>query len=250
MRRPLPPWMGEPAVPDDGEREDPISASEVEAVLSSANKTSAPGTDGLTYAFWYALDPKGKLLARLFELCRAKGRIFSSWRTSRVPLICKDPEGDRHDIANWRPIAVCHTVYRLYTAVIARRVGAWAKQRSVISSNQKGFMPVEGVYEHLFMLDEVVADARMGRRPLCVTWLDIRNAFGSVRPDCILQVLEHFAAPSYILGVVADLYSSGTFSLRGGDGVIVEASVRKGVRQGCPLSGVLFNIVVEVLLRG
>ena len=100
------------------------------------------------------------------------------------------------------------------------------------------------------LLYKFIADAKMGRRACCVTWLDIRNAFGSVRPDCILQVLEYFGAPKYLREVVCDLYSAGTFHLRGGDGRTVEVPTEKGVRQGCPLSGILFNLVVEVLLRG
>ena len=162
----------------------------------------------------------------------------------------KNAKGDRHNVSNWRPIAVCAAVYRIYAAVLARRISDWARENSIISSAQKGFMPAEGVFEHLFMLDQILEDSRVGRRNVCVTWLDIRNAFGSVRPDCILQVLEHFHAPIYMREVVADLYKSGSFTLKGGDGRSVEVETQKGVRQGCPLSGVLFNLVVEVLLRG
>lgn len=252
-RKPLPKWMhsssNQPG-PRFDQNNDPITAGEVVSAIKSRDLASSPGTDGLTYAFWKSLDPQGKLLARLFELCRVRGRIFSSWRKSRVTLICKDPQGDLHSMRNWRPIAVCHTVYRLYTTVMARRVTKWASEEKIISSEQKGFMPAEGVFEHIFMLDETVADAKMSKKSLWVTWLDIRNAFGSVRPDCILQVLEHFRAPAYMLEVVADLYRSGSFSLRGGDGASVEVATEKGVRQGCPLSGILFNIVLEVLLRG
>ena len=252
-RKPLPKWMESPSNLPASSQPDynyPITEEEVEAAITSRDLSSSPGLDGLTYAFWKTLDPKGKLLARLFELCRVKGKIFASWRRSRVTLICKDTNGDLYKIGNWRPIAVCDTLYRLYTCVIAKRVTSWAREQNVISSNQKGFMPVEGVFEHLFMLDEIIADAKTSHRALSVTWLDIRNAFGSVRPDCISQVLEHFHAPTYLLEVVSDLYSSGSFTLRGGDGVTVDVTTQKGVRQGCPLSGILFNMVLEVLLRG
>ena len=258
VRKPLPEWMGDPSPPSSspssstqrGSPIDRITPMEVESALNSRDLSSAPGTDGLSYSFWKTLDPKGLLLSRLFEICRNRGRIFSSWRKSRITLICKNGKGDHHSIGNWRPIAICHTIYRLYTTVIARRVIRWAKDNNIISPDQKGFMPSEGVFEHLFMLDEVIADSKLGRRSVCVTWLDIRNAFGSVRPDCILQTLEHFGAPNYICTIVKDLYQAGSFSLRGGDGRHVEVPTEKGVRQGCPLSGILFNIVVEVLLRG
>ena len=250
----LPEWMSNPNIPGpdsaDSSLDYPISPAEVEAAINTRDLSSAPGTDGLSYKFWKALDPQGERLARLFELCRVKRRIFTSWRSSRITLICKDAKGDRHNVSNWRPIAVCAAVYRIYAAVLARRISDWARESNVISPSQKGFMPAEGVFEHLFMLDQVIEDARAGRRALCVTWLDIRNAFGSVKPDCILQVLEHCHAPLYMREVVADLYKAGSFTLRGGDGRSVEVETQKGVRQGCPLSGILFNLVVEVLLRG
>ena len=257
-RRPLPEWMNSNSQnqnPDASNTQPPlcegrIDADEVLYVLASRDMKSAPGPDGLSYAFWRTLDPEGKSLAGLFELCRSRGRIFRSWRKSRVSLICKDPLKDLHQLSTWRPIAVCNTVYRLYTGVISRRIARWCKANNIISPSQKGFMPEEGVFEHLFLLDEIIADAKMGRRACSITWLDLRNAFGSVRPDTIVQMLQYFDAPSYLVNIVEDLYKPGSCSLRGGDGQTVEVPIEKGVRQGCPLSGILFNLVLEVLLRG
>ena len=93
-----------------------------------------------------------------------------------------------NDLSDWRPISICCTLYKVYASVIARRIQRWAVDGGVVSPEQKGFVPTEGVYEHVFMLDSVVADAQMRRRPLVVSYLDIRNAFGSVRHECITSL--------------------------------------------------------------
>ena len=117
------------------------------------------------------------------------------------------------------------------------------------SCHPKGFRPTEGVFEHQFVLDEVVIAAKMQSKSFAVTWLDIRNAFGSVETVSMLQILTFFKAPKYISGVIRNIYEGGEFLLQGGDGVHASIPVTKGVRQGCPLSGVLFNLVMEPLLR-
>ncbi|CAK8680574.1 unnamed protein product [Clavelina lepadiformis] len=230
--------------------EAPITALEVEAVLRTLNVGSAPGPDGLTYGFWKDLDPRGKLLADLFEICRSRRTVPDSWRRSRVTLIPKSSEGDMNDLSNWRPISICCTLYKVYASVIARRIQRWAVDGGVVSPEQKGFVPTEGVYEHVFMLDSVVADAQMRRRPLVVSYLDIRNAFGSVRHECIADVLRHFDAPDYLVRIVTDMYARGSCAVRTKRGLTAQIPVERGVRQGCPMSGIIFDLVMEVLLRG
>ena len=253
--RNLPPWMDNEMRPDDisATQEDqdlPINHEEIHKVIKNFNLHSAPGVDGLTNAFWRRLDWSGKLLAPLLEIVRLHKKIPSIWRTSRVTLICKDEKGDLNSVSNWRPIAVCCTLYKIYTATIANRVTKWADDNQVLSPQQKGFRPTEGVFEHQFVLEEVITAAKMQSKSFAVTWLDIRNAFGSVETVSMLQILTFFKAPKYISGVIRNIYEGRQFLVQGGDGVQASIPVTKGVRQGCPLSGVLFNLVTEPLLRG
>ena len=96
----------------------------------------------------------------------------------------------------------------------------------------------------------MVKNVQARRRPLSVAFLDIRNAFGSVRHDCIDEVLRHFDAPTDLIECIEDIYTRNTCTVRCGAGETGSIPVGRGVRQGCPLSGLLFNLVIEVLLRG
>ena len=252
--KPLPSWMGEAreATPLGTAQQDsgPIAAGEVENVLQSASVSSAPGRDGLTYGFWKALDPKGAILKELFEICRLSDHIPDPWRRSRVTLVCKDAEKDLEDIGNWRPISICETLYKLYAAVLARRITDFAVRNAVISPSQKGFMQCEGVFEHAFVLDQVIADSIRNKKKLAVAWLDIRDAFGSVRHQNLFQVLTHFRFPPDLIRAVQTIYAKSFCVVGTADGETSVIDILRGVRQGCPLSAILFNIVMEVLIRG
>lgn len=247
----MPSWMAQhsylgPQVEDDV----PITASEVAGVLGDLKIGSAPGSDGLSYSFWKSLDPKGVILSRLFEICRRSRRVPDPWRHSRIILIPKDRDGAMDDLGNWRPIAICRTLYKIYASVVARRLQCWATGGQVISPEQKGFVPTEGVFEHVFMLDSLIVDAKSSRRDLYLAWLDIRNAFGSVRHGAMLDVLQHFNAPPYLLEVIADIYTNNVYTVATNSGDTHPIPSGRGVRQGCPLSAIIFNLVMEILLRG
>ena len=57
----------------------PISTEEVRAQLQRLPSNSAPGPDRLPYKVWKAFDQSGSLLARIFEVCRKRRKIPSSW---------------------------------------------------------------------------------------------------------------------------------------------------------------------------
>ena len=91
------------------------------------------------------------------------------------------------------------------------------------------------MFEHQFVLDEAVIAAKMQSKSFAVTWLDIRNAFGSIEAVSMLHLLNFFKAPKYISGVIRNIYEGEEFLMQGCDGVHASIPVTKGMRQGCPL---------------
>ncbi|KAL5509875.1 hypothetical protein EMCRGX_G005315 [Ephydatia muelleri] len=145
---------GPPLYCKDADRGDvlrePISPEEVIQQLRRMKNTS-PGVDGLTYATWRWVDPKGSIMALMFNICRLNSRIPSAWKHSTVTLIHKG--GEPSVLRNWRPISLQLTSYKLYTAIIARRVTSWATATTSFSVSQKGFLAYDGCSEHNFLFN-------------------------------------------------------------------------------------------------
>ena len=121
-----------------------ISPFEVRTQLKRA-KQSAPGSENLTYANWKSADPQGAILAAIFNICRSAKRVPEDWKKSSVILIHKG--GDEASVRNWRPICLQKTIYKLYSALIARRIADWAISSGAFSPAQKGFLLFDGCAE-------------------------------------------------------------------------------------------------------
>ncbi|KAL5509857.1 hypothetical protein EMCRGX_G005296 [Ephydatia muelleri] len=213
---------GLPGTPDEGDiLQSPVTPEEVVTQFKRTKRT-APGIDGITYASWRWVDPQGLTLSTIYNICRVNSRVPRPWKHSTVTLIHKG--GDTATIRNWRPISLQVTIYKLYSALIARRIASWAIATQAFSSAQKGFLAFDGCAEHNFILRSMMTDARRSKRDLLLTWLDLRDAFGGRH---LLPIHLRTGKDTYTPAIQQN----------------------RGVKQGCPLSPILFNIALEGLLK-
>ena len=192
-----------PGTTDEGDvLQSPVTPEEVVTQFKRTKRT-APGADGITYANWRWVDPLGLILSTIFNICRINSRVPRSWKHSTVTLIHKG--GDVTSVSNWRPISLQLTIYKLYSAIIARRIASWATTTSAFSEAQKGFLAFDGCAEHNFLLRSIMTDSRRRKKDLLLTWLDLRDAFGSVSHHLILLLMHRLGLSGSVLEIVRDI---------------------------------------------
>lgn len=224
----------------------PLREGEVDRRLRRMTNT-APGPDGVSYRDLRAADPGARLLTAVFNACYRLEAVPPSWKTSNTVLVYK--KGDRENLNNWRPIALGDTVPKLFAALVADRLTDWAVSGGKLSRAQKGFLRDEGCLEHNFVLTEILTDARRARRQVVVAWLDLSNAFGSVPHASIRRALIGAGVPSGLVNIWGSMYDGCTTRVRTVDGFTGPIPIRSGVRQGCPLSPIIFDLVIDSVVR-
>lgn len=103
--------------------------------------------------------------------------------------------------------------------------------------------------ENNFVVDAMEKKARRDKRDICFISIDIANAFGSVNHHALLSALRAAGAGDQLLEIIENLYSECYTSFMTKGVISDPVPVNAGVRQGCPLSGILFNIMVDPVLR-
>ena len=152
-------------------------------------KVTAPDPDGARYSALRLADPGCHVLVRLYDdRCRSMGRAPQDWKDSTTVLVHKG--GDRDVLHNWRTMMLSNTIGKLYSPVLADRISKWATDGGRLSPEQKIFTDHEGCLEHNFVLQTEIEDARRRGEGLCVAWLDLDQAFGSVPHSHILGTLQ------------------------------------------------------------
>ena len=110
-------------------------------------------------------------------------------------------------------------------------------------------MPGEGCYEHTFMPQSIVKDAKNNGKKLSIAWLDLQNTFGSVPHEAINIMLTYMGLPVELVSLIRDLYNNTSSTFQTNEGVTNSVPILAGVKQGCPLSPILFNLTLELLIR-
>ncbi|KAL1466212.1 hypothetical protein MTO96_042872 [Rhipicephalus appendiculatus] len=223
-----------------------FNSDEVAARLRRCENT-APGSDSIIYLHWKDNDPDALFLSAAFNMCLRFKQVPPAWKEMRTILIHK--KGGPSEVTNWRPIALGNTISKLYVGCLAARMQQWVCDHDVLSRCQKGFLPQDGVFEHNFVLQERLDAGRAGGGDLCVAFLDFANAFGSVPQNALIDSLRGAGAGEDFCAIVADLYRDNATRIVAEAGTTAPVTISAGFRQGCPLSGLLFNLVLDPVIR-
>ena len=139
----------------------------------------------------------------LFGKIWRSNEIPADWSAASIQLLAKSSK--LTEPSEFRPIALTNTIGKIFFAVIAKRLEQFMSKNNYISHVQKGFKAnTPGCLEHSFAMFEALLDAKANQRQIVISWLDLKNAYGSVRHNLIQFALSWFHVPKLIRGLILD----------------------------------------------
>ena len=134
--------------------------------------------------------------------CQGK-QTPEDWHEADVVAIHK--KGPVHDCENFRPISLLSVTYKLYAALILKRLqDAGAEDR--ITASQFGFRRGTGTREALFVARRLVETAVAQRDGhLALLALDWAKAFDSINPEAMVVGLRRFGLPEHLIEIVKNI---------------------------------------------
>lgn len=91
----------------------------------------------------------------------------------------------------------------------------------------------------------MIEHAKKERNPLCVAFLDLAKAFDTVSHKHITAGLQRFGSCKHFNGIIEDFYRNASTTFTASKGTTESIQMTRGVKQGDPLSPLLFNIAMD-----
>ena len=155
--------------------------------------------------------------------------------------------GDAADPANFRPITLLNTDYRVFARVLARRLGQALDP--VIDRQQTAFLPGRSIGENIMLLQLLPHALRAQHRSALAVFCDFRKAYDTVDRPFLLQVMGRLGVGGAFLRATAAVLSN-TYARAYVNGALSRpVAFHAGVRQGCPLAPLLYLFLGQALGR-
>ncbi|GMJ00001.1 hypothetical protein HRI_003669300 [Hibiscus trionum] len=222
--------------------ERPFSEEEVWEALANTDSSRAPGPDGFNMGFFKKFWPELKDdLMKFFVNFFHEKEWESGINHSFIALIPK--KAGSISLEDYRPISLVGGIYKILSKVLSRRLRECIA--SVISNSQYAFIPGRNILDCAFIANEGINYIQKQGLKGVAFKIDFQRAFDSIDWNFLLQVLKEMGFGKRWCSWIFKCISSATISVLVNGVPTPHFSLARGLRQGCSLSPLLFNIVGE-----
>lgn len=221
-----------------------VQEGELDKVIKELKNGKATGEDEIA----------GEYLKNLKEISReclraeingvfGGGAVPETWKKSRVTLI---PKGeDKDNVTKYRPIAIMSVICKVAMMIIRNRLSRVVEEVNFLGHVQGGFRKNRRTEDNLYILERIIEITKARNDRLFLAFLDLEKAYDRVNRDKLFEILREYGIGEDTVRLLQNIYTGSKvkFVWKGIETDWVET--KSGVRQGCPLSPLLFNIYVR-----
>lgn len=224
----------------------PVLAEEVEAAIYSLKGGKSPGVDNIPAEL---LKHGGEVTTKILTiLCRKiweQKKWPVEWTQSLVIPLPK--KGNLKQCQNYRTISLISHPSKVMLKIILNRLKPIAEE--LLAEEQAGFRAGRSTVEQIFNCRVLIEKHLQHQRELYHNFIDFKKAFDRVWHDGLWQVMRSFNIEEGLILMIEALYKNACSAVLLNNQLGEFFRMTIGVRQGCLLSPVLFNIFLEKIMQ-
>lgn len=229
---------------DDGDN--PPTLIEVMAAIQHLKNTAAGNCTVTASMLKFGGNALAEELLHIISAAWKESKCPKSWKEAILTYIHKG-KGSKLQPDNYRGISLLSVCGKVYTNIIIARLKPVLEPS--LHEAQCGFRPSRGCADQLFSIRRLNELSAAGRAPLFAAFVDYRKAFDSVHRTAMWTLLRNRGVDPHLVDIIEDLYDgcSGEVLVQGHTSR--KFAMKTGVRQGCALSPMLFNLFIDHIAR-
>ena len=248
----------EPANPithdDEGEYNEMIdeiaitepTLGEVTAAIKRLQNGNVPGIDSITAELLKAdIVFSAKKIHQLMTKIWQHERIPNSWMRGLIIKIAK--KGNLKDCKNWRGITLLSVVGKMLGRIIIDRIRNGVDCR--LRKEQAGYRKGRGTTEQVFILRNIIEQVNEWQATLYLNFIDFEKAFDSIHRGSMWTIMMKYGIPEKIVRMVEIFYQDFQCAVVDQGETCEWFDIKTGVKQGCNMSGFLFLLVMDWIMK-
>ena len=226
--------------------EGPVTECEIIEALKQVGSNKSPGLDGLPYEMYLRLSHLFvPILEGVFNHWFDQGAIPGQVTKGLIALLRKDKEvGEKLD--SYRPITLLNTELKILAKVLSNRLQL--VMEDLVGPGQNFAVPGRSIQDNLHLVRTVLEGIKDDKKAALIT-LDQSKAFDRVDHRFLASVLQAAGFESDFCRWISILYKAPRAVVEVNGMQSKPFNITRSVRQGCPLSPLLYVLALEPLLR-
>ena len=157
---------------------------------------------------------------------------------------------DKTECGNYRGISLVSHAGKVLLKVVARKLSAFCEAKGLLPEEQFGFRPDHSTTGMIFVVRRLQEIRRKTGASLFMCFIHFQTAYDTVDRTFLWQVLTLIGVPPQIIAVIRQFHDGMRVCVRPDDDVCLDwFEAEQGLRQGCVLSPLLFNISFPAVLN-
>ena len=183
----------------------------------------------------------------MIKLVWHQQEVPQRWRNAVIKVLHEKNDGTK--CGNNSGISLVAHAGEALIKIVATRLGVYCEARILLPEEKCGFRPHRSTMDIMFGVRRLQESGRKARVPLILCFVDLQKAYDSVDRTLLWQVIARFGVPPRMIEVIRQFHGGMRACVRNDNGRCSEwFEVPQGLRQGCVLTLLLFNVFFAAIL--